>query len=317
LLFIMADDLNADWKNDRMDYMPNLKRRFKDAGTTFENHVAAVPVCGPSRSSLLLGRYPHGDGYKMNGDLKSIADYAKVQNLTLGKWLADAGYHTSFLGKYVNNFENQVAHGWSHWGSFVNTYDFYNASHHDMDWPTAASPDPPVVVKTMTGIHQADFLQTLTLREADKAVAKGKPFFISVTPVMPHWGTCYGPGPAAHYSPDDPHWEMLLVDPDTGKVHPMPTSPCPTVKNAQKFAGRTNPHVPGVWNVSILGPRPKFMAEAFEKPGLLTAWQEGREDIGWRNRSAALMDLDDMVGGIMDGLEERGLLNETIVFFTR
>lgn len=52
----------------------------------------------------------------------------------MGTWLRNAGYHTSFHGKYVNSCEGHVPHGWSHWGGFVNTYDFYNASHYDMDW---------------------------------------------------------------------------------------------------------------------------------------------------------------------------------------
>jgi arylsulfatase len=161
ILFMMADDLNADWKNDRLGYMPHLKKYFKDEGTFFENHVAAVPVCGPSRSSFLLGRFPHNGGYRMNGDLDSIANYLKQANDTLGTWLTNAGYHTAFLGKYVNNLENTVAHGWSHWGGFVSTYDFYNASVHDMDWADPADPDPPTVVTHMTGIHQADFLGNL------------------------------------------------------------------------------------------------------------------------------------------------------------
>ena len=56
VVWIMADDLDNDWKDDRLSYMPNLRTGFRDAGAFFENHVAAQPVCGPSRSSLLLGR---------------------------------------------------------------------------------------------------------------------------------------------------------------------------------------------------------------------------------------------------------------------
>ena len=62
----------------------------------------------------------------------------------------------------------------------------------------------------MTHVHQADFLANFTVAHAAKAVGSKRPFFISVTPVMPHWGTCYGPGPASVYPPYDPHWEWTL-----------------------------------------------------------------------------------------------------------
>ena len=36
ILYIMADDLNADWKNDSLAWMPNLKKYFSEEGTQFE-----------------------------------------------------------------------------------------------------------------------------------------------------------------------------------------------------------------------------------------------------------------------------------------
>ena len=105
VVWIMADDLDNDWKDDRLSYMPNLRTGFRDAGAFFENHVAAQPVCGPSRSSLLLGRFPHNTGYVSNDDLDSIANYQAKQNNTIGTWLANAGYYTAFHGKYVNSVQ--------------------------------------------------------------------------------------------------------------------------------------------------------------------------------------------------------------------
>jgi hypothetical protein len=142
----MADDLDADWKQDHAAIMPSLTkcaywslpepvwslppvaaaaagpcrpswrcslglpscgaryRHMKKGGVYFENHVAAVPVCGPSRSSLLLSRYPHNNGYRMNGDIPSVASFCGPHghmNDTVGNWLARAGYYTAFLGKHM------------------------------------------------------------------------------------------------------------------------------------------------------------------------------------------------------------------------
>ena len=322
IVFVLADDLNADWKSDRLAYMPQLQKHFQQGGTEFVNHVAAVPVCGPSRSSLLLGRYPHNTRYLCNDDFGSVKAFTAEHNSTVGAWLRDAGYHTAFLGKYVNSVSS-VPYGWSHWGGFISTYDFYNASRYDMDWSDdPAAPEPATTVRVMTGEHQAEFLPRLVRDNVRKARAKGKPFFIHTTPVMPHWGTCYGPQfPAGvTYNDTDPHWEFHLAPgtpggpPPGSKVYAMPISPCPTVKNAHAFDGHTNPHIGGSYNTSNTGPRPAVRAQQEAQP--LDAFQEAREDIGFRNRSASLIDLDDMLGAIMDSLEAEGVADSTYVIFS-
>ena len=53
VIFILADDLESDYKQDRLALMPNLRTRIRDVGAFLPNHVAAQPVCGPSRSSFL------------------------------------------------------------------------------------------------------------------------------------------------------------------------------------------------------------------------------------------------------------------------
>jgi N-acetylglucosamine-6-sulfatase len=120
--FLMADDLDADWKQDHSAIMPSLRKYWKEGGVEFTNHVAAVPVCGPSRSSLLTARYPHNNGYRMNSDSPSIETWCGAHNpsanmnRSVGDWLARSGYYTAFLGKTVNSCEAWANSGWSHWG---------------------------------------------------------------------------------------------------------------------------------------------------------------------------------------------------------
>jgi arylsulfatase A-like enzyme len=96
----LQDDLDQDWKQNHSAIMPVLSKRLKQGGVFFENHVAALPVCGPSRASLLYGRYPHNTKYYDNCDYDSMQNWAARQNDTVGRWLAKSGYHTAFLGKY-------------------------------------------------------------------------------------------------------------------------------------------------------------------------------------------------------------------------
>jgi hypothetical protein len=91
ILWILADDLDNDWKQSHLDIMPNLRTAIREKGVHFENHVAAQPVCGPSRSSLLQGRFPHNVKYWANEDPDSVANYLAVANNTVGTWLTAAG----------------------------------------------------------------------------------------------------------------------------------------------------------------------------------------------------------------------------------
>jgi len=74
--------------------MPTLRTRLRERGASFPNAVVPQPQCGPSRASILQGRYPHNVGYIGNSDARSVAAYRAVENDTVGTWLTSAGYHT-------------------------------------------------------------------------------------------------------------------------------------------------------------------------------------------------------------------------------
>ena len=125
IVLILSDDLDFDYKQDRLALMPNLKR-LRENGVHLSQHVAAQPVCGPSRSSLLAGRYPHNTGYIINDGNESIAAWTLAENNTLGAWLSAADYYTMFLGKYINSMESHVPAGWSRWHGFSSGAGTYN-----------------------------------------------------------------------------------------------------------------------------------------------------------------------------------------------
>jgi arylsulfatase A-like enzyme len=144
VVLILADDLDFDYKQDRLAIMPNLKA-MREAGVHLVNHVAAQPVCGPSRSSLLAGRFPHNTGYIINDGTASIAAWTRAENNTLGTWLSAAGYYTSYLGKYVNSMEAHVPAGWSRWNGFssgAGTYNFCAWRRGCAVWPPSPPADP-------------------------------------------------------------------------------------------------------------------------------------------------------------------------------
>jgi len=72
---------------------PNLDRLAAD-GVRFANAYCTTPLCMPSRVSLATGRFPHNTGNNTNNE-----GYLHPDTPMLSHALRDAGYRTAFLGK--------------------------------------------------------------------------------------------------------------------------------------------------------------------------------------------------------------------------
>jgi uncharacterized sulfatase len=72
---------------------PNLDR-MASQGMMFERSYTCQPVCGPARSALFTGLFPHSNGSWAN----SMPLGANVK--TVGNRLQDAGYQTAYIGKW-------------------------------------------------------------------------------------------------------------------------------------------------------------------------------------------------------------------------
>ena len=149
-----------------------------------------------------------------------------------------------------------------------------------------------------------------------KAVEASLPFFVHLTPTMVHEGTCFGPfKDPSKFARDDPYWEADLTEfgctPENAQMCSITVSPCPSDKHKHDFDGVLMPHVPS-WNASEDGNVPKVMA----KNPFLKQYEKERQDMGYRNRSASCVDLDDMIGTLLQGLDDLGVANNTYVIFT-
>lgn len=88
------------------------------------------PICCPSRSSILTGKYAHNHQTKNNS--RSGGCYGRVWRETiepaaLPVWLSQAGYDTFFAGKYLNEyFSASIPPGWSQWFGLHGNSRYYN-----------------------------------------------------------------------------------------------------------------------------------------------------------------------------------------------
>src|SRR5436305_10758635 len=74
-VFVLVDDLRYDGLHctgHPFVKTPNIDRLAKE-GVNFKNAFVSIPLCSPSRSSFLTGRYAHSTGDTTNGDNAALS----------------------------------------------------------------------------------------------------------------------------------------------------------------------------------------------------------------------------------------------------
>ncbi len=96
VVFIMTDSTRKDMLGcyglEKM-ITPNLDQLARE-GIKYENAYTTQPVCGPARSAIFTGLYPHSNGVVANSI--SLGDNVK----TIGQRLNDNGIHCGYIGKW-------------------------------------------------------------------------------------------------------------------------------------------------------------------------------------------------------------------------
>jgi len=130
ILVLITDD--QDVLIGGTEYMPQLKRCLMDRGMTFVNAFVHTPVCCPSRSSMLTGRYIHNGGAINNtrrGNCYGQQWRETSEQDTFAVWLSKAGYQTGYSGKYLNTYgriSSGIPVGWDRWLGLVGNSAYYN-----------------------------------------------------------------------------------------------------------------------------------------------------------------------------------------------
>lgn len=137
IVFILPDQ----WRAQAFGYAgdPNIQTPHLDGlsreSVNFTNAVAGMPVCCPTRASLLTGRRPLTTGVFVNDvplDPKAV---------TFAKVLSAAGYDTGYIGKWHLNGGDRSAYiprerrqGFDYWKALECTHR-YNQSDYQTDDP--------------------------------------------------------------------------------------------------------------------------------------------------------------------------------------
>ncbi len=116
VVYIVTDDQTYQALDAAMPY---LSSKPYGQWVRFDQAVASVANCCPSRSSFLTGQFAHHNGVVDNGNCARYLDDTTL----LPVWMHDAGYQTALIGKYLNNYPwdrpaSYVPPGWDRWFAY-------------------------------------------------------------------------------------------------------------------------------------------------------------------------------------------------------
>jgi N-acetylglucosamine-6-sulfatase len=195
---------------------------------------------------------------------------------TLPVWLRAAGYHTTFVGKYLNGDPLAAPPGWSDWHALkyhrYNMYG-YGISHNGVERRYGTAPAD----------YQTDVLADLAVDAVKARAPAAQPFFLWVAPAAPHSETADG-----------------TVGPDSG--------PRPAPRHVGTYGSEPLPRPPS-FNEADMGDKPSYLRnKATTDVESLTK--------RFRNRIEALRAVDELVERVVGALRDSGELGNTLLIFT-
>ncbi len=154
---------------------PNIRRWIMDRGLSFSNAVVEAPLCCPARANLLTGQHTHNTHVVTN----EVAPFDP--SVTIATELQAVGYHTLWMGKYLNRFislrgaaRDALADGWDVF------HPWSGGSHGYFYLP------PGATRSVRPSMHSMDLLQRLTAAELPAAPAD-RPLFAVLSTFAGHY----------------------------------------------------------------------------------------------------------------------------------
>ncbi len=295
ILLICTDQQRFDalgaYGNDEI-HTPHLDR-LAEQGVLFENCYVNSPVCGPSRASLMSGRYVHAHGAWANG--VGLPAHERL----FSRDLADHGYDCGLVGKFHvggacsgGRLEPRLDDGfrvfrWAHDpypGSSENAYHRWLRAVRPDLYESAVQAGAGAGFDAMpTEFHYSRWIGNETIDYLRRSRDPGKPFFFVANFFDPH----HGFGAPKEYA--DAYRDKPLRRPVTRDQELAGKPPVLTEASHRSYAGHAR--------------------------GYVEYTESELHDVKV-NYYAMVSLVDDEVGRILAALNETGLAENTLVVFT-
>ena len=297
ILLFMTDQQRVEYMGSAANSVvdtPNIDRIAAHAN--FTCCQSTNPICTPARTSLITGRYPRQIGTRtMAGDL-----FPQIP--TFMQALQKAGYTTYGIGKF----------------HYLQTYPWAT--------PRGCGMDPVAGVEENKAFGYDFIWETAGKQQTvgnycfycDYLYQKGM-----LTQVRDFFVECGGPnGDTADHNYDKalawPFEEEDYIDIVTGRVAREKLSEHPADKPFYMLCSFCGPHKPYDAPQRYLDMIPMEREDDFLLPDGQVLTEEEKETLYRQRRSAKAMIklIDDQIGLTLDLLEERGMLEDTLILFT-
>jgi len=284
ILLVLTDDQGIG----SVSRMPNLQSKLVDRGTTFSRAFVTTPLCCPSRTSILRGQYAHNHKVWTNRSPDGGFERFKrlgYENSTIATWLDEAGYHTGYIGKYLNEYGSydepttHVPPGWDRWIG-------YEGGPSEQQQNGAFKVNDQGKIVRIDGENDTDYFA----RQAETYIRNrkiGNPWFLVVATNAPHQ-------PALASGRND----------GTYAGRTMPTTPA---FNEADISDKAS-----IWRDNPL--LPDECPPGYRKEYRLQCTPEAQEV--WRDRMEALMDVDEMVSRLIAVLHDEDFMRNTYIILT-
>ena len=287
---------------------PNIDRIGKE-GMRFTRCMVTNSICGPSRATILTGKYSH-----LNGFYKNEATKFEGSQQTFPKLLQKVGYQTALIGKW---HLASTPTGFDHWEILPGQGSYYNP---DFITPKGRHRETGYVSEILT-----EKAKTWLTSQRDK----DKPFILMVQHKAPH--RAWDPAPKYLNLFDD----ITMPEPDTlfdqyqnrgtaAKEQDMSIEKSMTLERDLKVreineTGHMNMYL------NRFTEEQKVQWDAAYKPkneAFLKAKLKGKDLIRWKYQRyvkdylRCIRSVDDSVGALQKHLECEGLADNTVFIYS-
>jgi len=275
--------------------------RLTQMGTTFENHQVCSMVCTPSRSVIFTGQHIQHTKMFDNTDFPWI-DELSYDLPTIGHMMRDAGYYTTYQGKWHLNHDLHPTVNPEEGVQLIgrDLMDKYGFS----DF-TGIGDD----IGMTQGGYQYDQYVTATaqtwLRKKGKSLStEGTPWLLSIGLVNPH--------DIMYYDTDNPNEDVQHSTPLLGKISPAPDDKI----YKKEWAVPLSPSRKQAWDEKG---RPRAHYE-YQMCQEYLSGHFPNDDRRWKKMQDyylnCVTDNDRSVDTLLTELDNLGMLDDTIVILT-